>query len=166
MRRLAGLGAMLVLVLALAACGGSSGKGATDQATQGEADRYAIEQIESTWHKASSTHDINLMMTLWAPDATFGVGAETLTGKAQIRSFFVNKVAPFQPENHWISETPAYKIRVTVNGDKGTLYFECVYVDAKTGKVMSVVAADQNVQKINGKWLISSSAASPTTLGG
>ena len=105
------------------------------------------------------------MMTLWAPDATFGVGAETLTGKAQIRSFFVNKVAPFQPENHWISETPAYKIRITVNGDKGTLYFQCVYVDAKTGKVVSVVAADQNVQKINGKWLISSSAASPTTLG-
>ena len=167
MRRLAmlGFGLALTLTFTVAACGGSGGKQAIDQATRAQADRYAIEQIEATWHKASSTHDVNLMMTLWAPDATFGVGAETLTGKAEIRSFFVHKVAPFQPENRWISETPAYKIRVTVNGDKGTLYFQCVYVDMKTGKVKSVVAADQNVQKIDGKWLITSSAASPSTLG-
>ena len=58
-----------------------------------------------------------------------------------------------------------HSVNVTVNGDKGTLYFQCVYVDMKTGKVKSVVAADQNVQKIDGKWLITSSAASPSTLG-
>ena len=64
-----------------------------------------------------------------------------------------------------MSETPAYKIRITANGDKGTLYFECHYVDVKTGKVVSVVGADQNVQKIDGKWLITSSAAATPTLG-
>ena len=64
-----------------------------------------------------------------------------------------------------MSDTPAYKIRITANGDKGTLYFECHYVDVKTGKVVSVVAADQNVQRINGKWLITSAAAATPTLG-
>ena len=31
--------------------------------------------------------------------------------------------------NNWISETPIYKVRITVNGDRGTLYFECHYVN-------------------------------------
>jgi ketosteroid isomerase-like protein len=163
MKRLVVLG--FALALTLAACGGSGTKSAAEQALQEQADRYAIDQIEATWHKASSTHDVNLMMSLWAPDATFNIGTETLTGKAQIRNFFAHKAAPFQPQNHWVSETPAFKIRVTSSGDTGTLYFECVYVDLKTSKVVSVVGADQNVQKINGKWLITSAAAATPKLG-
>jgi ketosteroid isomerase-like protein len=163
MMRLGVLG--LVAALILSACGGSGNKSAANQQLQMEADSYAINKIEQTWHKASSTQNVDLMMTVWAPDATLNLGTETLTGKAQIRDFWVHKAGPFQPGHHWLSETPAYKVRITVNGDKGTLYFECHYVDVKTGKVVSVVAADQNVQKINGKWLITSSAAAPATLG-
>ena len=33
------------------------------------------------------------------------------------------------PQNHWQADTPSYKIKATVNGDKGTLYFECHYID-------------------------------------
>jgi ketosteroid isomerase-like protein len=152
------------LVLSLVACGGSGAKSVADRALQQRSDLYAIDQVERTWHKASSAHDVNLMMTLWAPDATFNIGTETLNGRAQIRDFFQHKAAPFQPQNHWVSETPAYKIHTTVNGDKGTLYFECHYVDVKTGKVVSVVGADQNVRKIDGKWLITSAAAATPTL--
>ena len=71
---------------------------------------------------------------------------------------------PFQPGNHWVSDTPAYKIRITANGDKGTLYFECHYIDTATGKLVNIVAADQDVQRIDGKWLITTSAAAPATL--
>jgi ketosteroid isomerase-like protein len=163
MRRIAMLG--LVLALSLAACGGSGKKSAGQQQQQRRADLYAIDQIEETWHKASSTHDVALMMTLWAPDATFNIGTETLTGKAQIRAFFAHKAGPFQPQNHWVSETPEYRLRATVSGDKGTLYFECHYVDVKTRKVVSVVGADQNVQRINGRWLITSSASATPSLG-
>jgi ketosteroid isomerase-like protein len=155
----------LAMALALAACGGSGKQSVVQRSRQRQADLYAIDQIEKTWHKASSTHDVNLMMTLWAPDATFNIGTETLTGKAQIRAFFADKAAPFRPQNHWVSETPEYKLRATVSGDKGTLYFECHYVDAKTRKVVSVVGADQNVQKIGGKWLITSSASATPSLG-
>ena len=105
------------------------------------------------------------MMTLWASDATFTVGPETFTGTAQIRNFFMHKSGAFQPQNNWLSDTPAYKVRITVSGDKGTLYFECHYVDVKTSKVVSVVGADSNVQRTNGKWLITSSASSLPTLG-
>lgn len=163
MKRMAILG--LALTFSLAACGGSGKQSPAAQETQRQADTYGIEQIETTWHKASSTHNVDLMMTLWAPDATFNIGTDTLAGKAQIRGYFVHKAGPFRPQNHWISETPTFRIRVTANGDKGTLYFECHYVDLKTGKVASVVSADQVVEKINGKWLITSSAAAPATLG-
>jgi len=157
------LGLALAVSLAATACG-SSKNSASQLDMQRKAATYEIDQIEVKWHKASSTKNVDLMMSLWAPDATFTVGSKTYTGKAQIRNFFVHDVAPFQPQNHWVSETPAYKLRTTVDGDKGTLYFECHYVDVKTGKVQAVVAADQNVARINGRWLITNSVSATPKL--
>ena len=156
----------LALTVSLSGCGDSNTSSTVDATTQKDAELYAIDQIEKTWHKASSTKNVDLMMSIWAPDATFNVGTETLAGAAEIRKFFESKAAPFQPGNSWVSDTPAYKIRTTVNdaGDKGTLYFECHYVDTKTAKVMSVVAADQNVEMIDGTWLITSSVAATPVL--
>src|SRR6266516_786487 len=147
-------GALGALVLSLAACGDSSTSSASEQAKQRQADLYAIDQIEKTFHKATSKHDIDLMMSLWAPNATFTTKpGQTLTGKKQIRRFWL--AAPvFQPEHRWLSDTPAYKIRMTVNGDRGTLYFECHYIDGKANKLGPVTAADQQVGRINGRWLI------------
>ena len=161
MQRIAAVG--LVLVVLLTACG-SKKPSAQSQAVQKNAEHYEIDQIERTWHRASSRQDVDLMMTLWAPDATLSVGTDTYSGKARIRAFFTHKAGPFKPAHHWISETPAYKIRITSNGDKGTLYFECHYADLRTSKIVSTVAADQNVQRIGGKWLITSSVATPVTL--
>jgi uncharacterized protein (TIGR02246 family) len=147
----AGFAGVLVL---LTACGGSGGNSASEQAVQRQADLYEIDQIEKTWHRATSTQNVDLMMTLFAPNATYTIGpGETFVGKKQIRHFWV-KAPVFHPKYHWVSETPAYKIRITVNGDKGTLYFECHYVDPKTRKVMAVVGADQQVAKIDGRWLV------------
>jgi ketosteroid isomerase-like protein len=154
----------LAVILTLAGCSSSGNQSAADRRTQHQADLYAIDQIEKTWHKAASTQNVDLMMTLWASDATFNIGTETLSGKTRIRNFFANKAGPFQPGNHWVSDTPAYKVRITASGDKGTLYFECDYIDVKTKRVVAVVAADQDVQKIDGKWLITSAAAATPTL--
>ncbi len=161
MKRLAVLG--LAAVLVLTACGGSGKKSATDEQLQVQADSFAIDQIEKTWHKAASTQNLDLMMSIWAPDATFNIATDHLVGKAQIREFFTT-AGPFQEGHHWVSDTPAYKVRITVNGDKGTLYFECHYVDVATGKVVTVVSADQTVQRIDGKWLITSAAAATPKL--
>ena len=154
----------VALVFVLTACGSSSKKSASEQQLQQQADYWAIDQIEKKWHKAATDKNVDLMMSLWASDATFNIGTETLEGAKQIRDFFKYDAGPFQAKNDWVSVTPADKIRITVSGDKGTIYFNCVYVDRKTNKVASVVGADQNVQKIDGKWLIISAASATPTL--
>ena len=159
----------LVIVVAisasLAACTQSDAAASAQASSlQRQADKYAIDQIEVNWHKASSTKDIKLMMSLWADNATFDVGTKTYTGKDQIRGFFVT-AGPFRPENHWVSETPAYKVRITLNGDNGTLYFECHYLDISTRQIMAVVSADSLVSRIKGRWLITQSIAATPILG-
>jgi hypothetical protein len=155
--------ALAAVVASLAACGGSGKTGTADPKIQKEAALFEIDQIEKTWHRAASTHNIDLMMTIWAPNSSFTIGGQTASGKSAVRAVLA-AAGPFQPQNHWVSDTPAYKIRTTVNGDKGTLYFECHYIDVKTGKLAKVVGADQDVQKINGTWLITNSVASSPTL--
>jgi hypothetical protein len=156
---------IVMVAVALVALGcGSSAPSSVPTNVQKQADLYQIDQIEATWHQAASTHNVDLMMSIWAPDATFSLGTRELTGQDQIRAFFATEAAPFKPENNWVSETPAYKIRATVDGDKGTLYFECHYVDVATRTVKSVVGADQKVARINGKWLITESVSATPVL--
>src|SRR5215831_9912804 len=53
-------GAVCLLILSLVACGGSGTSSAHREATQRQADLYAIDQIEKTWHRATSTHYVEL----------------------------------------------------------------------------------------------------------
>jgi hypothetical protein len=163
-RTLTGIALAAAVVAGVSGCGESSASTAQNAAMQKDAALYQIDQIERTWHLAASTHNVNLIMSLFAPGAVFNIGTKTLTGKAQIRNFFATDNQAFQPQTHWVALTPTYKMRTTVNGDKGTLYFECDYVDVKTGKVDAVVGVDHDVQKINGKWLVVSSVGSTPVL--
>ena len=151
------------LVVSLAA-GGSSTSSASEQAVQRQADLWAIDKLEKDFHKATSRKDIELMMSLWAENATFTAGGRSAVGKKQIRQFWLTKSENFKPNNTWISETIPYKVRITVNGDRGTLYFECHYVDAKTGKLEKVTAADGDVARINGRWRFTNLAGASATL--
>jgi hypothetical protein len=156
--------ALAMVVAALAGCGGSGKPSAAELRMQKEANLYEIDQIEAKFHLATSTQNIKLMMSLWAPGSVFNIDEQTLTGKQQIRHWFLTQAKAFQPGNHWESDTPSYKLKATVNGDKGTLYFECHYIDPKTAQVVSYVAVTHQIQKINGKWLIVNSAAQPAVL--
>ena len=153
-----------VAALLAAGCGGSSKSSVNEATLQREANLYEIDQIEVKFHRATSTQNLGLMMSLFAPGAVFNVDQQTLTGKAEIRKWFATENKAFQPGTHWESDTPSYKLKATVNGNKGTLYFQCHYIDPKTQKVVAVVGVDHNLQKINGTWLIVDSAASPATL--
>ena len=155
----------LMLAASLAACSSAAGSATPASDAQRQADLYAINQIEVKWHQASSTKDLDLMMSLWADDATFTTSAKTFTGKPAIRDFFATQAAPFKPENHWVSDTPAYKSRVTVDGDRGTLYFQCDYIDVDTKTVKVVVSADQQVARVNGAWLIRAAISATPGLG-
>ncbi len=165
MRKLVIGGALGIVVLFLAACGDSSTPSAAEQELQRKADTYEIDQIEKDFHGSMTEKDIDQMMSLWAPDATMTVGpGETAVGLDEIRAFWLETSAPFAPENEWISDHPAYKLEITVAGDRGTLHFECHFVDAGTGTVVSTTAADFDVARIDGNWLITNMVGGTTDL--
>jgi ketosteroid isomerase-like protein len=162
---LAVLGFASALLVPLTASGGTSAaRSKTSDITQREADLYLIDQIEVKFHDATSTHNLNEMMSLWAPGAVFNIDQQTLTGKAQIRHWFATENKAFMPNHHWESDTPSYKIKINLNGDKATMYFECHYIDPATSQVVSLAGVTHTLQKINGQWLITNSAGSNAKL--
>jgi ketosteroid isomerase-like protein len=157
------LGIFLISVV-LAACGGSGADPAGDQARRFQ-DMYEIDQIEKRFHESQTKKDIDLMMSLYAADATMTVGpGVTGSGADEIRRFWLEDSAPFSPVNNWISDHPAYKLEITVNGDRGTLHFECHYIDAETSEVVSATAGDFDVARLDGKWLITNFVGATTVL--
>jgi ketosteroid isomerase-like protein len=165
MRRLVIGGTLGVFVLSvvLVACGSSSGS--SGDASRRFQDMWEIDQIEKNFHHATTTQDIDAMMSLYAPNATITVGTgDTASGLDEIRQFFLEEAAFFEPENEWISDHPAYKLEITVNGDRGTLHFECHYIDAETGEVVAATAGDFDVARIDGKWLITNMIGGSTIL--
>jgi hypothetical protein len=131
--------------------------------TEKQAALYQVGKIEKTWHRATTKKSLDLMMSIWAPNATMTIGGATYTGKKAVREVFA-KSGPFQPENHWVSDTPAYKMRANVSGNKATFHFECHYVDVDTGKLALAAGTDLDLRKVGGSWLITNFAASSATL--
>jgi ketosteroid isomerase-like protein len=157
------LGVFLMLVV-LAACGDPGG-GSTDEGAQRTQDLWAIDHIEKDFHRAQTEKDIDLMMSLYAPNATMTVGpGATASGVDEIRRFWLEDSAPFAAENNWMSDHPAYKLEITLNGDRGTLHFECHYVDIDSSEIVSATTADFDVARIDGKWLITNMVGGTTVL--
>jgi ketosteroid isomerase-like protein len=154
--------AVAVLVGSMAASGGSSGSSASEEQLQRDADHWAIHQLEKKFHRSTTMHDIDLMMSVYAPNATLVSAGKTSVGKRQIRDYWLNTSKSFK--NNWISSTAAYKVKITVFGDRGTLFFECHYLDAKTNEVKLVTAADVDVARINGRWLVTHVSGASATL--
>jgi ketosteroid isomerase-like protein len=146
-------GAVGVLLVVLAACGSSGGNSSSESSEQ-QADYWAISRLQQRFHEATSKKDIDLMMSLYAPNATLTIPQQTAVGTEQIREFWLTKSEAFQPDNRWISETPAYKMEITANGDQGTLHFECHYFDVEGKTIVVYLTADQEVARIDGRWLI------------
>ena len=156
--------ALGALVVAVSACGGSSGNPASEEALQRQADIYEISQIEKSFHESMSKKDIDEMMSLWTANATFTYGpGQTATGTEQIRKTWLGSPS-FKPATHWISDHPAYKLQVTVDGDRGTLHFECHFIDVDTEKVAAVTGGDFDVARIDGRWLITRMVGSTAQL--
>jgi len=157
-------GALAMLVIALTGCGAASATSNEAKETARRVDLYEISKIERAFHESISKKNIDQLVNLFAPHATgtFGPG-KTVTGKQQIRQFWL-KSGAFKPETHWLSDHPAYKLKVTVDGDRGTLHFECHFIDVDTGKVAAVTAGNLDVAKIDGQWLITNFVGSTSEL--
>ena len=117
------------------------------------ADFMQLHNIEIAFHKAGSTKDLGLMLSLFADDAVMTAKGKTYTGKEQIKSYWQAHPA-FQPQTEWVGYTPAFRIRYSVHGDNAHLFFECLWVDKKAGKIAAHTNSDDTLARINGRWLI------------
>ena len=156
------LGATALVVVTGACAGGSSGEASRE--VFAAADKYAISQLQVKWHEANSTKNLDEAVNLFADDAVFTLGGETYRGKDQIRTFFLTKAASFKPENDWTSLHPAFKVRITSVEDRGTIHFECHYVDRDSRQFMASVLADAKVARIGERWLFTSLVGANATL--
>jgi hypothetical protein len=112
-----------------------------------------IHKIEIAFHEAGTTKNLDLMLSLFADDATITSGGKTYTGKDQIRAYW-QAAGPFQPQNQWVAYTPAFRIKYDVEGDAARFYFECLYVDKAANKIAVHTNSDDTLVRVNGKWLI------------
>ena len=147
-------GALVALILALSACGGSGSSSASEEALKRESDLYQISLIERSFHEAISKKDVDKLVGLFSAHATgtFRPG-QTVSGREQIRKVWMKSTA-WKPETHWVSDHPAYKLEVTIDGDRGTLHFECHFIDVKKRTVAAATAGNVDVARIDGRWLI------------
>lgn len=146
----------LATALALVACGRASA-GEETAKQRGSDDRPAVAgiyELQADIHRSGTSKDVDLLMSRWADDASLVVKDVTYVGKEQIRNFFVNSHPAFKPENRWVALTRSPNIRVTANGNHGTLYFECYFVDATTKQVVAATSASTKVVRVSGRWLL------------
>jgi SnoaL-like domain len=122
--------------------------------TEDDADDFMqIHNIEIVFHQAGTTKNLDLMMSLFADDATITSGGKTYRGKDQIKAFW-QAAGTFQPQNQWVAYTPAFRIKYSVEGNSAHLYFECLYVDKTANKIAAHTNSDDTLIRVNGKWLI------------
>ncbi len=129
--------------------------------SQENAENYMLmHNIESTWHQAATTKNVDLIMTLFADDAVLTAHGKTYKGKDELRGFW-EKGAAFQPQSQLVGYTPPYRLKYDIEGEKGHLYFECLYVDNATKKIASHVGVTADLVRRNGRWLIEDAKLTP-----
>lgn len=121
-----------------------------------------IYELQAAFHRAKTTQDINLMMSLWDSNGTLNVQGDPnspYVGFEQIKSFWENS-GSFT--NHRFSLVPSFKTQINVQGDLGSLYFECHDVgnfDQANRFIASDTFLAGTVRKLGGKWVFSNMTA-------
>lgn len=145
---------VLGLMLSMSAFAGS-------QADRGPpADVLAVRNVEVTFHMAGSVlpeKNLDLMMSIYGDDAILTDTAhdnKVYTGKADVRRYWADVSGPFRPEHHWIGYTPAMRMHAEVDGDKASLYFECLWMDVDTNAVGAHSFSDMKLARVHGHWLV------------
>ena len=136
-------------------------------ATAGVAQIY---QLQAAFHRAKTAQDIELMMSLWDPNATLKVQGDPKSpyvGTEQLREFWLNS-GSFK--NRRFSLVPSYKTRIAVRGNEASLYFECHDVadyDQPTRNISNDTFLAGTLRNVGGKWVfydMSAGSATPLSL--
>lgn len=112
-----------------------------------------IYQLQANFHRAKTFRDIDLMMSLWAPDATLTQGSLVVQGTDALRAFWLSTGSFNTALNMRESLSPSFKIRIQPHGDTAYLYFECHDVDEVTGAFVSHLWLAGTVKHVDGEWL-------------
>jgi ketosteroid isomerase-like protein len=135
-----------------------------------EADEGQIYELQAAFHLAKSTQDINLLMSLWAEDASLtipGNPSSPFVGLDQIRAFLLT-TGSFTHLR--LSLVPSFKIQIDVHGDQAFFYEECHDVadfDLPTRSIASSTYLAGTLRKVWGKWLfwkMNGGSASPLSV--
>jgi len=149
--------ALALLTFCLTAPAMSAAAGSNDRGPP--ADILQVRSVEITFHTAGSVlpeKDLDLMMSLYAPDAVLtdtGSG-KVYTGKDQVLAYWRDVAGPFRPQNHWIGYTPAMRIRSQVDGSRATLYFECLWMDTDKNAIGVHSFSDMTLARVKGRWWV------------
>src|SRR6516225_2700896 len=90
-------------------------------------------ELQAAFHRAKSHQDIDLMVSLWADDATVTFNGVDYAGPDGIRTLFLNSGSW---HHHRMSLVASFKDQIGVQGDTGFLYFECHDVALDTDDVL------------------------------
>ena len=128
-----------------------------------------IYQLQAAFHRAKTTQDLDLMMSLWADDATFTNNGTVYLGFDQIKSFWRGS-GSFT--HHRFSLVPSYKTTIQVHGDEAFLYFECHDVgnfasgsfnDPTIKTIVNDTFLAGSLRNIAGNWLFQNMKAGPSS---
>jgi hypothetical protein len=116
-----------------------------------------IYQLQSAFHRAKTMQDLDLMMSLWANDATLisqGDPNSPYVGSESLRTFWLNSGSW---KSHRLSLVPSFKIQMDVKSDdEAWLYFECHDVadyDQSNRSIIADLFMAGTVKNIDDKWL-------------
>jgi hypothetical protein len=129
----------------------------TERAAIGE-----IYQLQAAFHRAKTNQDIDLMMSLWAPDGVLHVQGDPNSPYAAavaLRTFWLNS-GSFK--NHRFSLVPSFKTTIDVQGAQAYLYFECHDVanyDQPTRTIVGDTFLAGTVRFEAGRWLFADMTA-------
>jgi ketosteroid isomerase-like protein len=121
-----------------------------------------IYQLQAAFHRAKTTQDLNLMMSLWAPDATLAIQGDPhspYTGTAALRAFWQNS-GSFTHRR--FSLVPSFKTQIDVHGNQAQLYFECHDIgdyDLATRFIASDTFLAGTVSNLGGTWVFAGMTA-------
>ncbi len=123
-----------------------------------------IYRLQAAFHRAKTTQDIDLMMSLWDQNATLnaqGAPGSPFIGFEQLKAFW-QQSGSFTHRR--FSLVPSFKTQIEVHGDQAFLYFECHDVadfDLSTRNIKSDTFLAGTVHRAAGDWVFFDMTAGP-----
>ena len=125
-------------------------------------DIAAIYELQAAFHRAKTTQDIDLMMSLWDANGVLNVRGDPnspYTGFDRIKAFWLQS-GSFTHRR--FSLVPSFKTRIDVQGDLASLYFECHDIgdfDLPSRFIAADLFLAGTLRKQEGRWVFSNMTA-------